>query len=282
MLQSAAQPDFVEVDDALEEPSAQRGFFGGHHASHLFDLRSVRSLRTSHSNARCHRRYSRCRRSRQLPPFAGACLPVVNQMSAEVGGPGERQEQRSQQRSAHGDGQRAEENAGHTGDRDQRQEDDDRRQGRADQRDGQFFERAAGRSQRAFAAIAVQDDVLDDHDGVVDHQAAGGRETAERHHVEALPQQLHGDKGDEERDRNDHAGHQRGAPVAQEHPDDDAREDQSDDDGVANAGDRIADDVGLVIEDVEVDSAGQGAAEAFEFPGALRRRLGRCCCSAGG
>ena len=38
----------------------------------------------------------------------------------------------------------------------------------------------------AFAGVAVQDDVFDDHDGVVDDETDGGCETAEGHQVEAL------------------------------------------------------------------------------------------------
>ena len=87
-------------------------------------------------------------------------------------------------------------------------------------------EGAVHRFQAAFAAVAVQHDVLNDHDGVVDHQSAGSRKAAERHHVEALAQHLHGDERHENRHGNHQAGHQRGANVAQEQPDDEPGEQQ--------------------------------------------------------
>ena len=161
-----------------------------------------------------------------------------------------RERQRSQQRNAHGNGQSAEKCSGHAGDRNQRQEHDDRRQRRADQRNRQFFQRAAGRFKRPFAAIAMQHDVLDDHDGVVDHQPACRREAAQGHHVEALAQDLHGDEGHEDGHGNHQTGHQRRAPIPQEEPDDEPGEQQSNDDRVAHAADRFPDDVGLVVENV--------------------------------
>ncbi len=69
----------------------------------------------------------------------------------------------------------------------------------------------------------MQNDVLDDHDGVVDHQAAGRRKAAERHHVKALSQDLHGDEGHEDGHGDHKSGHQSRAHIAQEQPDDEAR-----------------------------------------------------------
>ena len=41
-------------------------------------------------------------------------------------------------------------------------------------------------SSRALARVAMQDDVFDDDDRIVDHQSDGRGETAERHQVEGL------------------------------------------------------------------------------------------------
>ena len=90
-----------------------------------------------------------------------------------------------------------------------------------------------------FAAVAVQHDVLDDDDLVVDHQADRRRQPAERHQVEALAEHLHRDERHDHRHRHDEAGHDRRAPVAQEQPDDQPGEEQADDDRVADAGDRL-------------------------------------------
>ena len=72
----------------------------------------------------------------------------------------------------------------HAGDRNQRQEHHDRSDGRADQRHGNFAQGAANRLHPALSGIAVQDDVFDHHDGVVDHQAHRRRQAAQRHQVE--------------------------------------------------------------------------------------------------
>ena len=69
---------------------------------------------------------------------------------------------------------------------DQRQKHDHRRDGGADQRRGDFLERLAHGLDAVFAGVAVHHDVFDHHDGVVDDQADGRGETAQRHQVEAL------------------------------------------------------------------------------------------------
>ena len=48
-------------------------------------------------------------------------------------------------------------------------------------------------------------------------------------------------------------------------PDDEAGEKQADDDGVAHAADRFADDVRLVVEDAELHAGGKHRAQAFDF-----------------
>jgi len=94
----------------------------------------------------------------------------------------------------------------------------------------------------------VQDDVLDDHDGIIDDQTDGGCETAEGHQVEALAGEFEEDEGDQYGDGNDEAGHERRAPVAQKDDDDDGRQDDADEDGVAHAGDAVADQLRLIVE----------------------------------
>ncbi len=85
----------------------------------------------------------------------------------------------------------------------------------------------------AFAGVAVEDDVFDDYDGVVDDETDGGCETAEGHQVEALAGELEEDEGDQYGDGR--------TPVAEKDDDDDGGEDDADEDGVAHAGDAVAD-----------------------------------------
>ena len=60
-----------------------------------------------------------------------------------------------------------------------------------------FLQRAANGLQPALASVAVQRDVLDHHDGIVDHQSHGRRQSAQSHQVETLAQQLEGDERDQ-------------------------------------------------------------------------------------
>ena len=94
--------------------------------------------------------------------------------------------------------------------------------------------------QTVLARVAMQHDVLDDDDGIVDHQAYRGGQSAQRHQVEALAQQLEDDESDQHGDGNHQAGDDRGAPVAQEQHHDDRGENQADQDGIAHAVDGFA------------------------------------------
>ncbi len=68
---------------------------------------------------------------------------------------------------------------------------------------GDLAQRAADGFQPALSGVAMQGDILDHDDGIVDHQADGGSQSAERHQVEALVQQLQDDERDKHRGRND-------------------------------------------------------------------------------
>ena len=59
------------------------------------------------------------------------------------------------------------------------------------------------------------------------------------------------------RHRNHEAGHQRRAQVAQEQPDDESGQQQPDDDRVAHAADGFADDIGLIVKDIQLDACGK-------------------------
>ena len=78
---------------------------------------------------------------------------------------------------------------------------------------------------------------------------------------------LEEDEGDQHGDGNDEAGDERGAPVAQKDDDDDGGEDDADEDGVAHAGDAVADQLRLVIEGLEVNAGRQVGFEALDLGG---------------
>ena len=139
---------------------------------------------------------------------------AAEDQEAEARGPRKRECQGRKQRDRHGNGERAEEGSGDAGDGDKREEDDDWRDGGEHQRSGDLMERLADSLDTAFAGVAMQDDVFDYYDGVVDDETDGGCETAERHQVEALVGEVEEDEGDQYGDGNDEPSDERGAPVA--------------------------------------------------------------------
>ena len=183
------------------------------------------------------------------------CVAMFAQENeAEAGRPGERQDQRREQRCGHGDGERAKEAAGDSAHRDQGQKHNHRRDGGTDERGSDFAQRLAHRLHAGFAGVAVHDDVFDHHDGVVDHKPDGCGQAPERHQVEALPdepqhQDRHGDG-----DRDDKTRDQRRGPIAEEEEENDAGENETDEDRVAHAGNGIAHQLRLIVEGLEPDA----------------------------
>ena len=62
-------------------------------------------------------------------------------------------------------------------------------------------------------------DVLDHHDGVVDHEAGGDGQRHQRQVVQAVAQQVHHAERADQRERHGHAGNDGGREVAQEQED---------------------------------------------------------------
>ena len=141
----------------------------------------------------------------------------------EGGRPGEGEGERSEQRDGHGEGEGAEEGSGDAGDRDERQEDNDGSDGGTDEGAGDFGEGFADGFDAILAGFAMEGDVFDDDDGVVDDEADSGGESAEGHEVEALADGPQHEKCNGDGYRNDEAGDERGGPVAEEEDEDDAR-----------------------------------------------------------
>jgi hypothetical protein len=98
----------------------------------------------------------------------------------------------------------------------------------------------------------VHDDAFDDHDGIVDHQADGGSETAESHQVKALANDPEKQNGHGDRNRDNQACNERGAPVTEKEEENDAREKEANENGVPHAGDAFANEFGLVVEGLEL------------------------------
>ena len=65
-----------------------------------------------------------------------------------------------------------------------------------DQRSADFLQRAANGLQAVLSSVAMQGNIFDDHDGIVDDQSHGRRQAAQGHQVEALVEELERDKRD--------------------------------------------------------------------------------------
>ena len=78
-------------------------------------------------------------------------------------------------------------------------------------------------SQRRLALLDVARDVLDHHDGVVDHEAGGDGERHQREVVQAVAEQVHDAERADERERHGDARDDGGGEVAQEEEDHHAR-----------------------------------------------------------
>ena len=185
----------------------------------------------------------------------------------------DRQEQGCEQRGHHRQSQSAEEDGRDAAEEHERNEDDDRRQGRSDQRRRQLLDGALRRLGRALPHRDVDRDVLHHHDGVVDHHADRGRESPERHQVEAHVEELHEDDCDQGGDRDHHGRHERRTPVLQEPDQHRDRQHEADDDALGHSRDRVAHQDRLVVEDRELDVGRERGADVAQLAVDGRRDL---------
>ena len=99
------------------------------------------------------------------------------------------------------------------------------------------------RSTAASPALSlgqVPRDVLDHDHGVVDDQADGHGQAAQRHQVQRVAGQVEEDEADDQAQRNRQRGDQGGPQALEEQQEDDDAQQAADDDGVADVGDRRA------------------------------------------
>ena len=153
--------------------------------------------------------------------------------------------------------QRLEELADHAAHERQGQEDQDRRERRADDRAADLL---AGPVHGRVARLSlgqVPRDVLDHDHGVVDDQADGHGQPAQRHQVQRVAGQVEEDEADDQAQGDGQRGDQRGPEALEEQQQDDHAEQAADDDGVADVGDGGADEEPLVVDRADRD-AGRG------------------------
>ena len=81
---------------------------------------------------------------------------------------------------------------------------------------------------------------------------------------------------------NHQAGHERSSPIAEKKNQDDGRQNDSDQNRVAHALDRIADDLRLIVKGLNPTPRGNVLLNRGQFRRELRPRQPRCCYPAAG
>ena len=129
--------------------------------------------------------------------------PVTQQLGAQHRHQRERDDGRDHDRHGERDGKLVKQPTDHVAHEQQRDQHGDQRHGQRDDREADLLRSFERRRERVFALFDETRDVLDHHDGVVDHEARRDRERHQRQIVEAEAEQVHGhQRADEgERDR---------------------------------------------------------------------------------
>jgi hypothetical protein len=147
----------------------------------------------------------------------------------------------------------------------QRQEHRDRGERGRDHRHAHFAGADDRRLEDAQPAFARLGDRLEHHDGVVDHQARGQRQAAQRHHVEAQAQLPHEEERGDDRHRQRQRDHERAPAIAQEQEDDQDRQQAADHRVQLDVADGIADEDRLVFDGVTSMSSGSCSRIVFSL-----------------
>ncbi len=145
---------------------------------------------------------------------------VAQDAGAHHGGEGERDHRGDDDGDGQGDGKFAEEAAHDVTHEEQRDKHRDERHGQRNDGEADLTRAGERRLHGAHAFFEVARDVLDHHDGVVDHEAGGDGEGHQREVVEAVAEHIHRGEGADERERHGHAGNDGGVQIAQEEEDD--------------------------------------------------------------
>ena len=138
----------------------------------------------------------------------------------EKGRKGRRQRQRVKcrngDRERNGQRELAVENAGGSGEERHRHEHRDQHERRGDHGAGDLAHGArSGRVRVGVLHVNMSLHVLDDHDGIVDHQARGQRNAEQRERVDGESEQLDERECPDQRDRDGDRGNNGGAPIEQ-------------------------------------------------------------------
>ena len=108
--------------------------------------------------------------------------------------------------------------------------DEDRDERKAHGQDGEadFLRALEGRRHGLHAVLEMAGNVLDDDDGVVDHEAGGDGESHEGKIIERVAHEVHDAESGDDRHRDYHAGNEGGPAVAKKQEDDENHEPDGD------------------------------------------------------
>ena len=165
-----------------------------------------------------------------------------------------RERQRDEQRDEHAEGddhgEGTEELADDAGEEDHRREDRDERQRRGDDGEDHFAAAVDGRGDRlGIDFFAVAEDVLQHHDGVVDHHPDQQQQRQHGERVERVAEEVDDADGAHQRDGNGQRDDQRGAQRAQEEPHHQGSEQRALDQVLLQRSDDFLDEDGIVGDD---------------------------------
>ncbi len=153
--------------------------------------------------------------------------------------------------------QLAEEHSRHAGDERQREEHGYQRQRGGYYRDGHLVGAVDGRLFRVGAAFYVRRHVLEHHDGVVHHHTDGDGQCRQRDDVQRVAGGVEVDEGGNQRNRDGDDDNHRGSPAPQEYEDHYHHEEQGVEHGLFERGDGVANIVGGIDYDSELDVRGE-------------------------
>ena len=116
-----------------------------------------------------------------------------------------------------------------------------------------------------MSCIAVQNNIFHHHNRIVDDETHRGCETPEGHQVEALPERPQHDERDRDGGGDYESGNEGTAPVPQKQNENNCRQNEADNNGVAHTGNRVFDQFGLVIKRLQLHARGQGFTDEIQF-----------------
>ena len=205
---------------------------------------------------------------------AARAVMALQQHAAQRGRQGQRIDRRQEHRDRDGHRELAEQLAGNARDEGDRHEDRHQDQRDGDDRRGDFghglLGRLGGRQVGIFLHHAL--DILDHHDGVVDHDADGQHDGQQRHRIGRIADRLERDEGADQADRHGERRDERGADAAEEQKDDEHDEDEGLDQRLLHFVNRVGDEGRRVVGDLPGDVVGKGL---FQCGNLLLHRIQR-------